>query len=275
MSSESYEFDDDQPTKRWKLPLSWPTILIGAWILYEVTTQPAIAIVTVCLKFGWNDFRTAIWSWRRDLDRHRAWACFWLYLAAGAWKTAIAAIGPMFLIPILLALQAGAQQQPRPPVDPPDQFMAVVLTLFFGFLFSALTTLVGTGIALHRRVRIWLSSAIHRDRIEDVWPPLFVFSSGVNHLNRLLTAALLTLTFPVSIAFTVWLGIAIEKQDGPPAAQREPDMSLIAFLGVLLGSLIGLPVIILVAKEWILKRVAAQTPLECWPDSAIEEKDLA
>ncbi len=274
MSSESYEFDDDRPTKRWKMPLSWPAVLIGAWILYEVTTQPAIAIVTVCLKFGWNDFRTALWIRRRDLDRHRARACFWLYLASGLWKTAVAAVAPLIMLPVLFQLQAGAQQQPRPPADPPAQFMAVVLTLFFGFVFSALTTIIASWIAWRHGIRIWLNSALRQDSLDDDWPPLHVMSSAVNHLSRPLTAALLTIGFPVTLAFTVWLVANRQVQGGQPPAQGALDSSALTVLFVILGSLIGFPIMILFLREWLLKKVAAQTPGECWAESAIEENDL-
>src|SRR5205823_1721793 len=50
------------------------------WALYELTTQPALGAVAVCLKFGWEDFRTARWLRRRDPNRRRGRACFWLYV---------------------------------------------------------------------------------------------------------------------------------------------------------------------------------------------------
>ena len=67
----------------------WALLLIVAWLVFELTAQPALAVAAVCVKFGWEDFRTARWLRRSDPDRLRGRACFWLYVASGLWKTAI------------------------------------------------------------------------------------------------------------------------------------------------------------------------------------------
>jgi len=64
-------------------------LLALCWVVYELTRQPALGAVAVCLKFGWEDFSAARWLWRRDPDRARGRCCSWLYFAWGLWKTAI------------------------------------------------------------------------------------------------------------------------------------------------------------------------------------------
>jgi hypothetical protein len=274
MSSESYEFDDDQPTRRWKMPLTWPMLLILAWILYELTTQSALGIITVCLKFGWNDFQTAFWSWRRDHSRNRAWAFFWFYLASGLWKTALAAFAPLFLLPILTGLIGGRIQLAGPGAAPLAQLICGLLTFFWGFAFSALSTVIASCIALRSRTRIWLNSAIYQDRIDDCWPPLNVMSGWPNGLGRSLSVAIFTISFTAAFSSVTYFLVIMERGAGQPLAQGGFDISSAAFVLTYIGCLFGLPFITMAAGKWLLTKIAARTPFECWPDAASQEQDL-
>src|SRR5262245_49615175 len=93
--------------RRW--PFGWLGLLALAWVLREMTHQPALAAVALCLKFGWEDFATARWLLRTDPFRRRARACSWLYFAWGLWKTALVA----FLMSVAFAVVA-----PRAPPQP-------------------------------------------------------------------------------------------------------------------------------------------------------------
>src|SRR5947209_18895965 len=75
--------DEERPGRGWHGPFTWTGLLAVGWVLYELTAQPAVGAVAVCLKFGWEDFRTALWLRRRDPDRRRGRACFWLYAGNG------------------------------------------------------------------------------------------------------------------------------------------------------------------------------------------------
>src|SRR5207302_5843758 len=72
--------------------------------LYTPSLHDALPIsMVMCLKLGWDDFRTAFWLRRRDPSRRRGRACFWLYLANGFWK--VSAIGLVVsLLFILIAI---------------------------------------------------------------------------------------------------------------------------------------------------------------------------
>ena len=48
------------------MPFTWLGLLALAWIIVELTHQPALGAVAVCLKFGWEDFRTARWLYNTD-----------------------------------------------------------------------------------------------------------------------------------------------------------------------------------------------------------------
>src|SRR5262245_64316596 len=87
MAEVEYEFaSEGRPTRRWQGPFTWTGLLAVGWVLYELTAQPALGVSAICIKFGWEDFRTALWLQRRDPHRLRGRACLWLYIANGLLK---------------------------------------------------------------------------------------------------------------------------------------------------------------------------------------------
>src|SRR5262245_19924297 len=108
-----------RPARRWLRPFTWTGLLAIGWILYELTAQPALGAIAVCLKCGWEDFRTALWLQRRDPDRRRGSACFWLYAANGLCKTAAVA----FIMS--MAVVGVAQEKGRGQIRGPAEAMGV------------------------------------------------------------------------------------------------------------------------------------------------------
>src|SRR4051812_3010858 len=106
---EPTEPNPERPSHRWSF-VSWPLILAVAFIIFEVTNQPSFAALAMCLKFGWEDFRTAWWLKRPDPDRGRGRACAWLYLAGGLWQTAVIGVAMVLLTVVLVAVLQGNQQ---------------------------------------------------------------------------------------------------------------------------------------------------------------------
>src|SRR5262245_64866971 len=96
------DFDPDPPPARpwWRGPVIWGLVISIAIVAYELTAQPALAVVTVSLKMGWGRFSTAAWLLRRDPNRRRGHACFWFYVGSGFWLTAVTGFVLFLLIPI-------------------------------------------------------------------------------------------------------------------------------------------------------------------------------
>src|SRR5437879_6067252 len=146
---------EEQSPRRRRFPFTWPLLLAAGWVLYEVTTQPSLAILTICLKFGWNDFRTAYWLRRTDPSRKRGRAYFWLYLGSGFWRTAITAIVPMFAAVVLTA-QAGPPQKGQQAGPPPAEFTIAFGASSASFLLSSLATSVAVWKSLRFKIPLWL-----------------------------------------------------------------------------------------------------------------------
>jgi len=83
--------EEQRSPRRWRWPFTWLGLLALCWVVYELTRQPALGAVAVCLKFGWEDFSAARWLGGANPDRARGRCCSWLYFAWGLWKTAIVA----------------------------------------------------------------------------------------------------------------------------------------------------------------------------------------
>src|SRR5947209_11737499 len=174
----------DQPRQQL---LTLPLILAVGWLIYEITAQPGLAAMAMCLKFGWEDIRTAGWLARHDPDRRRGRACYWLYLGSGLWKVAMTSLAMIFFIMALVAILQPRGQQAR-------QLLPMVagagMTLVLGFGFSALACFVALVVAWKHRVRLWLNGAVARARLRDEWPPLY--GQGNRVLGLVITTVIVT-----------------------------------------------------------------------------------
>src|SRR3954469_22033755 len=87
--------------RRRRSAVAWGVLLTAAVVVYELTTQPALAGLTLALKAGLRDFRTAFWLRLRDPVPGRGTAHFWLFVATGMGRTCAAAL---LLLVALLAV---------------------------------------------------------------------------------------------------------------------------------------------------------------------------
>src|SRR2546421_118232 len=152
MENENHEDNEWGPARRWHGAFTWTGLLVVGWVLYELTAQPALGAVAVCLKFGWEDFRTARWLRRRDPDRGRGRACFWLYVGNGLWKTALVAL--VILFAMVVAVRVAARRRGQAPKQDwmDDVGVGTVLTMTAALTLSAVATVWALWLA--RRYRI-------------------------------------------------------------------------------------------------------------------------
>ena len=253
--------DDNDSSDRWRTSLTWSTLVAIAWLIYELTAQPALGAVVACAKFGWEDFATAVWLRRFDEDRLRGRACSWFYLAAGLWRIAITATAATIVIAILQGIFASQPNQAAGDVLW-QVCRAVGLESLFAFGLAALTTFIAVGSALRCHVKVWVDKQVNVARRKRVWPPE---RWGTNRAKTLLTATLIPLAailalgllFGSIFAFVFLLG-----------ARRHPPVWAIVismFLEVLL--IVAAALFVLVLREIVSRRLIARIPEECWGPS--------
>jgi hypothetical protein len=259
MATEAYDPSDDAERRRWRFAVSWPLLLLFGWLLYEVTTQPALAVVTICLKFGWSDFKTAFWLRRVDPIRARGRACFWMHVASGFWKTAVTALVPLFTLPLLIDAFG---QKPAAGNGPIVHFIGAVLTAIGGFLLSALTTAVAAALAWRHHLRLWLNRAIHRDCREDNWPPLYALAGQPNNVGRIFLAMVFVFLFVAISPFLIWAAAALAAPIAAAAGNGATWFSVL-----FTAELMALACAIAGGRELLVRKLAAGSPPECWPEA--------
>ncbi len=241
---EAMDVPEERPApRRWRWPFTWLGLLALCFLLYELTHQPALGSVAVCLKFGWEDFSTARWLLRRDPDRGRGRCCSWLYFAWGMWKTALVA----FVMSVAFAAVA-----PRNVAGGGDALMAFALTFLttlVGLTVSALATALAVALAWRGGRRLWLDRAVHDARCADDWPPSWWCEGRTNRLGQLLITAI-----GLSVVLAVLVMLFVLGRGGGVVAVAMFALSLAA------------PLFIVLLRESIASRVAARTPYDCWGD---------
>jgi hypothetical protein len=239
--------------------LTWLGLLTVGWVLYELTTRPEVGVVVVCAKFGWEDFRAALWLRRHDPWPYRGRTCFWLYLSFGLLKTATVAAAVCMGKFVTQVIVGGQQQGPQ------ALWGAIAGTVWVhleSLGFAALTLAYALFLAWRGRIPLWLGRVAHRARRLDTWPPGGAAHSRPNGLQAVLMAVSLFLGYAVSIAAIVFF--------------RDPFRALLVGLGawalipLLLIWVIG-PAAALLLSRRVARPLMASHPLECWGSPGPED----
>jgi hypothetical protein len=169
MADDTVLFPLGERPRRRRFAVSWLTLLALGWLVYELTAQPVLGILSVCVKFGWERFRTAWWLLRVDPGRRRAWTSFALYVASALSRVAGAAaiLSAVFIVEMVILLDLGI-------VGPPGLRAAVLVTfgtLGINILCAALAGCAALILAHRYRIKVWLHPSVDSARRHDLWPP--------------------------------------------------------------------------------------------------------
>jgi hypothetical protein len=246
-----------RPAGRWSAVLSWPLLVLLGWLLFELTAQPGLGAAVLCVKFGWNDFRTAWWLRRRDPWPARGRACFWTYLASGCGKVVLTAFLVMIVCVLLTPGRPGPGKQGAPANVPPPELLAAVFTGLVGGLLMVLTTTWALWLAWRHGVRVWLGGAVHQARRWDIWPPSQVSHQPGNGAGCLIQCVLVVLLLILIMLLILAVAFA-------PLGPNQNTKALVAIGGLMLA-MIGGSAAILYLGDVLNKHVLAGRPEECWP----------
>jgi hypothetical protein len=247
---------EPRPGRRWQNPLTWSALAALGVLVYELTAQPGLGAAVLCLKFGLNDARTAWWLSRIDGNRRRGGVCFWLYLASALWKVAITGTALTFAFPLIESMFNPRAPGAPPPNGPrlPPALVAAMVTTFFGFFFSVLITIVALWGAWRHGIRIWLNSEIHGARRSNVWPSLYPWYGSSNKAGRLVLTALVS-----AYAVSAIAGIGLLAN-----LKLDPRLSGVVITVFVVLLMIAGPVTILAVREFVIRRMLAVSPVQCW-----------
>jgi len=254
------EHPADPPPARpwWRTPVIWGLVLSIAVVAYEITAQPALAVCTVSLKMGWGRFVTAFWLRRRDPNRGRGRACFWLYIASGFAVAALTGFALLLAFPFFMPKQAngpaaGANAPPNPVVE---AFTGASIAWLLGMILASAALLIALLLARRYHVRLWLHGDVGLARERGEWPPTY----GRN--NQAAFPILIALLIFWALFFGVLAALVCIAAD--ELGQRIPKQG--GIFSIILVTLIGLPLSTLVVWDYVKKKILAGMPGECWND---------
>jgi hypothetical protein len=230
------------------------------FLAFELTTNPMLGVFVACLKPGLDDGRTAYWLVRKDPKKPRGWACCFMFLAAGFWKTfAWSIMLGVFLVILSKTLEGGAVMR--------DSLKGSLFAALFGFVILILSSALAVGSAFVSRTRVWVSRDVHRARRADVWPPSgLVRHEANNQADVLMMPMLLVLCFGL-VATIILAAMAVASTKIAANAGGVIAVSVIA-------SMIAGSALILILRDTITFRIIAGDASNCWPpDEVIAELD--
>lgn len=225
--------------------IKWLFIVLIVWALLDLTLDASITSMLVCLRFGWNDWLSSRWLRKRDPLRTRAACCAWFYLSSAFWKVAAASVAAMFLLLIIETVLFGRQ-------EPGRDWLLMACESGVAFILAVLLTTWGAITAWWHAHRIWVNAEVSRSRLVDLWPPFGPMQD--NAVSKLVTMALIVWFVPLSIVTIVIAFSAVPRQ-------TEGWATIVS-----MGGMIGSAVILLMLRNFICRRVAAQSPHGCWPE---------
>lgn len=254
-AADIFEIDERRSEKSaWLRHWDWFFVLSAAWLLFDLFMQPVLSICVASFKFGWNDFANGFWLWRKDSDRRRGRACLVFYVATGLWRItvttfAITLLG-LFVYGFWLAMNP--QERAANGKQGDDILTGVSLMIVsFCFVLSSLSTWLAIAMGLKNRVRVWIDSTVRYSRRNRIWPPE---PHGKNQVSRSVTSSLVFLS---TILISVAIGVLIS------AAQKAGPVPEVLIALPVLGT-IGCAVILLAGRSWLLRKLAAESPADCW-----------
>ena len=236
----------------------WAIWLVIALIVYETTSQPALAAMFACVKVGWDDFALARWLFRVDYRRKGAVLRSAVYVSWGMAKIALTATLVMVATVTLMDFLRWAGQ---PWIQLIRALWGAMMALLIGLTLSGLVTLFAVIMAWASGQKLYVGKAVSRAREGSYWPPIDsehsgYFQNGGNRVSWLLALSwLLTLTFG-----GLYIQILVTKGAPNRVVARQMASPWILALG---GGTV-------LAYFYLGRKVIAQNPQECWslPDWA-------
>jgi Tripartite tricarboxylate transporter TctB family len=264
-ASDGFHPAADDASRPGRSPWFWPVVLALAFVVYELTAQPGLGAAIACTKFGWDDFLTASWVFKRDPVRPRAHAQLWLGFAVGLWKIAVTGIVVMFAAAFLEAALRGPPG-PGIPARPPSTMIAACVVAFLGFGTSTIATLRAFRLAWNDRNRLWHDDRLHRDRRADRWPPSAEGTDRHNKAGLVLLTALLVAGIALPAFGFILSYVLLQMGRAKLGWALAGGEAVTAAVWLVLS--LGLPIAMLIGRDVIGARVLARSPAECWGAAA-------
>ena len=133
-----------------------------------------------------------------------------------------------------------------------DVLRTLMALVILGPLVASMITLIAVGLALNRRVTVWIDPTLHWFRRNNMWPPQPWGRRSPLELQISLSMGLWLL-----VALIVLVTMGLHPQAGLPFGDG-------AKLIIMMACLIAGPAMVLWLRERILEAIVASEPMDCW-----------
>ncbi len=231
--------------------LTWSMLLSVALIVYELTTEPVLGVVVVCIKFGWKDFLIAYWLWRVDANRPRARTFFWILLASGLAKIVFSACLLFCGLTMVWIIADAVLQVPQPAKGLFVRAITALATFYIGSALIAIPAFCGFWCAYRSGIKVYLPL-----------PGLPELPPGITrerqHRNASLARLLILASFStflfITVTGTIGLGMALNPQ----------GIMLVVYICLAIVTILLAIAFAAKSISVLEKRVITSNPLECW-----------
>jgi hypothetical protein len=232
-----------RPSRR---PLLWAVSLALAWLVFELTAEPALSVAVGSLKFAGDGMRAAIAAYRAEPDRTKGRAEASFLIAWGLWQSTGMAL--LLMVGIAFGDSWIVRFFGMPPiVEAPLEFVTAALVTVLSIALATVASLVAIVEARRGRVRVWIG----RSR---------------NRVPMIATLGLLGIIFSASAA-VLW---------APMVSPPEADWWIPAMIAVELGYFcLALPMGVLWARDALVRRITARWPGDSSEADPIHVPNLA
>ncbi len=231
-------------------PWVWPLFGLIGLLVFELTTNPGLAVAVFCVKLGMGDVRLGLWLARNDPQRERGTITGLMAASLIGIKITLASLVILLVILIVLLVMSwtvlGNAGQNQAVIGQCAQSLAITSAV----AVSVSLAIARLGFYQARRAgqKVWLESSMRRAPIENVWP-----LDCVGHTPRNMVIDVAQFCFLLQIPLIIAVVMLI--------AAIFPATSMWA-----LGAGLILQILSYVHLRITIWKVAARHPGECWPE---------
>ena len=250
------EFGAPVAENPWPSRLLWPFMAALGFVVFELTADPILGVVVACLKFGASEASTASWIARHDPIPTRGRACIWFLIARGLGKIAVAALIAFFSCFFLASILESIKHNNKLMNDIGDKHaLAGFITFLLVLMLMIPAMILGLFEVRRSGFKIWIDGWMNQARKRRLWPPFdpFLRRTFINNVRILIWITNVGTALFVLTACLFAIGIHWNFIDVTP---------LIVYL-------LLIPIVLTLCLWFgarLIKRHAARTPWECWPE---------
>lgn len=255
LDDDGFPKDSDGPgqdaRKNWlDRPWMWPLFGLIGIVVFELTTNPGLAVAVFCVKLGVGDVRLGLWLARHDPNPQRGTITGLMAASLVGLKITLASL----IIAIVLAVLSQTIDRNAGQNQAVIEQCAKSLGITAGVAMCVSLLIARWGFFQARRAgqKVWLESSMRRAPTENIWPLECVGNTPRNMVIDVAQFCFL-LQIPLILFAAISASMLIERVI--------PDfMPWGISIGVILEFLSY------VQLHLAIGRVAAKHPGECWPE---------